>query len=470
MDRPHSRSAQLITMACLACAGTFATLPAKGASPDKLSYGGQKDQAVGYQIEITADRQNEIDTLKGVVWYEYQSVSKEAIRLTYKGGLTRSSKAKPSSEYSPFGLPRFGSPFGRSRPYDPFSNMRFQGLTTTTNEICLSSMGEVESMEGDSQLPYLLGNASLLVFEPFPERSKQSWSVSTGISITEETRRSRFPYYASPFRTEEPKRITVGTEILTYQIRSVEGPIVIIDKTYRLDSPVVSQDVSAFEINGTGTWTFNSELGLSQSMEFKQKLIVQRGNTTVAFPMTISYSRMSQDELKTYQEEQQKRQEEARKRLAEMREKEATTPFTEQEIQKILDDLKSSNVGETITALQKLQKKKPKTSDPRIAIAVDALREHENQLVQQYVENTANNWPLPEGVLSVTAKRRDWLDSTGTFNVEAEFIELKGDMVHLRRSDGKDLEVPLDRLSQADQQAARELAEASKPLIANPFE
>jgi SLA1 Homology Domain 1 (SHD1) protein len=471
MDRRYSQSTRIIAMACVAAVALFACSPALAASPDGLRYGGLGDQVVGYRIEISADREGAVDTLEGVVRYEAKFLEKDVFRASYKGGLTRSSKAKPSSGSSAFGSPRFGpSFFGRSRGFSPFSNLRFKGLITTTNELTFNSKGEVQSMEGDSQLPYLLGNASLLVFEPLPAKPRESWSANTGISITEEGGRRGFPYHSLPFGRGESKQTTIGSEILTYKIRSVDGPNVIVDKTYRLNSPAVGQDISAFEINGTGTWTFNSELGLSESMEFKQKLIVQKGNTTVTFPMTIRYNRMSDDELNTYEEEQKKKQEEAKKRLAEVQEKEAKTPLTEQEIQKILKDLDSDNASLVITTLQRLQKKRPKKSDPRIAMAVDALREHENQFVHGYVEKAAEIWPLPEGVLSVAARKRTWSDSTGTFNVEAEFLELQGDTVYLRRNDGKELEVPLDLLSDVDQEAARELAKAPKPVIDNPFE
>lgn len=450
-----------------ACAG----LAVNAEPPIDLRYSSQEGRVVGYRIEIVADRHDALETLKGVACYDYRSTEGESLRITYKGGLTRTSKSKPSSESSRFGPPHFGpSFFDRSRSFSPFAGMRFRGLMTTTNELCLDSQGEIQSLEGDSQLPYLLGNACLLVFEPLPDEPKQSWSVNSAISITEEGDRPGFPYRPIPFRTREPERTTVGSEILTYQVRDIEGPIVVIDKTYRLESPAATKSVSGFEINGTGTWRFNRELGLSESMDFKQKLIVQKGNTTISFPMTIAYGRMSEEELRVHEEEQKKRQEEAQKRLAEMQEKQARTPFTEQEIEELLVDLRSDNVSVVLTALQKLQRKKPKKVDVRIAKAVDELGEHSNPLVQHYLEKIIPDWPLPEGVLSGATRKRTWSDNTGTFSVEAEFLALDGDTVHLRRSDGKELEVPMRRLSEPDQEAARKLAEAVTSASDNPFE
>jgi hypothetical protein len=448
-----------------------ASSPSPATSPGKLRYALQQDQTVGYRIEIIADRDDATETLQGVVTYKCKSAEKDVLQLTYAGGLSKSSKAKPSEGRSRFGAPPFGPRmFGPSRAFGPFSNTLFKGLITTTNDLTLTSLGEIQSMQGDSQLPYLLGNASLLIFEPLPEQAEESWSVTTGISITEEGGRRGLPYRL-PFEPESPKRTTTGSEIHTYRVRSIDGPRIIVDKTYRLDSPAVNKDVSGFEINGTGTWTFNRELGISESLELKQKLIFQKGNTTTAIPMTIKYNRLSEAELTAHQEEQKQKQEEAKKRLAEIQEKQANTPLTEQEIRKVLEGLESDSVTSVLMALQKLQQKNPQNSDPRIALAVDALKEHENSHVKQIVKIVAEKWPLPEGVLSVAAKKRTWSDSSGTFTVVAEFLALEGDTVRLKRSDdGKELEVPLSRLSEADQKAARELAKVSKPVVKNPFE
>ncbi len=46
---------------------------------------------------------------------------------------------------------------------------------------------------------------------------------------------------------------------------------------------------------------------------------------------------------------------------------------------------------------------------------------------------------------------RAWTDSTGQYQVQAAFIELRDDRVWLRKADGSTVGVPLDRLSAADQ-------------------
>jgi len=48
------------------------------------------------------------------------------------------------------------------------------------------------------------------------------------------------------------------------------------------------------------------------------------------------------------------------------------------------------------------------------------------------------------------AEERTWKDATGKFSVSAELLEVRGDKAVLRQSDGKAIEVPIERLSAAD--------------------
>jgi hypothetical protein len=61
---------------------------------------------------------------------------------------------------------------------------------------------------------------------------------------------------------------------------------------------------------------------------------------------------------------------------------------------------------------------------------------------------------------------RTWTDKSGSYSIQAEFVELNGDLVFLRHQDGKELRVPLEKLSPADQEYVRQVP-SSKPE--NPF-
>ena len=58
---------------------------------------------------------------------------------------------------------------------------------------------------------------------------------------------------------------------------------------------------------------------------------------------------------------------------------------------------------------------------------------------------------------------RTWTDSTGTFSVEAQFLGMSEGKVQLRRKDGREVLVPLERLSQSDQQEVQRSCNSPPP-------
>ena len=57
--------------------------------------------------------------------------------------------------------------------------------------------------------------------------------------------------------------------------------------------------------------------------------------------------------------------------------------------------------------------------------------------------------------VAISTAGESWTDKTGKFNIEAEFVTLRGDQVVLRRADGKSITVPLVRLSAKSAAMAR---------------
>jgi len=64
---------------------------------------------------------------------------------------------------------------------------------------------------------------------------------------------------------------------------------------------------------------------------------------------------------------------------------------------------------------------------------------------------------------------RTWTDNTGKHKREAAFEKLDGEVVHLRSKDGKELKIPLGKLSEADQSYARNApASTDDPFAESP--
>ncbi|MEM6799480.1 MAG: thioredoxin-like domain-containing protein [Planctomycetota bacterium] len=58
------------------------------------------------------------------------------------------------------------------------------------------------------------------------------------------------------------------------------------------------------------------------------------------------------------------------------------------------------------------------------------------------------------------AETRTWKDASGRFEIEAEAVGVEGGRVRLRKADGKEITVPLERLSQEDRDYVREMEQS----------
>ncbi len=62
---------------------------------------------------------------------------------------------------------------------------------------------------------------------------------------------------------------------------------------------------------------------------------------------------------------------------------------------------------------------------------------------------------------------RQWTDATGKHSIQAEFVELKDGKVRLRKEDGKEVTIPLEKLSEADRKFVEQQSNG-KPASAGP--
>ncbi|HVX14141.1 MAG TPA: trypsin-like peptidase domain-containing protein [Pirellulales bacterium] len=82
------------------------------------------------------------------------------------------------------------------------------------------------------------------------------------------------------------------------------------------------------------------------------------------------------------------------------------------------------------------------------------------------IELAVKKKKAPSPAVTSDSKLRTWSNKSGKFKIKAKFVELKNDSVTLEKEDGETVTVALDKLSEADQKAARELAEGVEE---NPF-
>lgn len=527
------------------------------ASAQELRYQPQPDAKFAYRFEIVVDGDDETITYKGMTKYTIVASENDRVRLTYHGGLSESKKFK-GQRGGPFGR-RMGPPSFPS----PFSRPTFAGKVTTTNQITMSSRGDVSAMKGDSQLPYLLGNVSLMPFETLPEGSEKSWTVDSGVSITKNEDRDRFGGRFGPMGpfgqgNNEPKSVQAASEIARYEITGQQDDRVAISKSYQLTMPAGDKDQS-FEMSGTGIWTFDRAEGMPHAMDIQYKLVVTSGNSKVTVPIHVKYDRVSNEEVARL-EAAAKAAAEERAMAAKAAKEEAERPLTETELAAAMADLGSGDDAKIKQQLDLLAKKSLQDPSPEVAAAIQSHLESDNKDLRSAAHNALMRWspeykeikdlekayggmgvvkstgrevnsltPLYVGQIvqvqehgpfwhageitelkddgsvvvqkrgggkrKITVARRKvqlapealpqpnkpatavaagnaprtWADATGRFKIEATLLRVENGGAVLHRTDGREVTVPVDKLSSADQDYLKKLA-AEMQAADNPFE
>ncbi len=288
---------------------------------------------------------------------------------SYTGGLATKSKYNDSAN-SRFGPPSFSRRFGIANRMGIF----FSGMK---NRISLTPLGKLRSMDGSSQLPYLLGNLSIMAFEPLSENDQKTWTSKNGISIFEN---SSSGWHRRPFGWPGggPDKTTAGSESTTFTLKSEKGDIVTFAKTYRLHS---DEDKESVTITGNGTWAFNNRLNMPESLDCKYNMIYKKDNVSLTLPVTVKYKRLSAEELAKFEKEKKEKHEKSKteheKRLAKQK-----APITGDERRRILKELKSNDQQKLFKLLIELKQMEPR-DDKVIAKAIKPLLKHSSNMVRE---------------------------------------------------------------------------------------
>ena len=458
----------------------------------ELRYKFQQGQKFAWQVKAVAQVPGEVETLTGTVLYTVKATTADSTQLTFEGGLTKKTESRAGTAGAGAGS-RPGAPRGFAGPgrgpggppRGPGGPMGFlssplSGLRRTTNQLSLTSTGEVLSLQGTSQLPYLLGNLSLLFFEPLPDTAMDNWIARNGVTIREGSNRSR-PGFMRPSPFDEPEKMTAAEESSEYSITGGSGSLVEIQRIYQLSMPAQGDDVPAFQIRGQGTIVFDRNQGLPQSLNFEQELTVTRDNTSVRVPVTLEYKLLSAEELEHFVQQRDAAMAEQRQRAEDQRTGTAR-PLPADKKQQIIADLTSGKSPQVTQQLVQLKIMRPHPDDRDVALLIqEALKNAPNRPQRVMAEAAWGRWKvLVEGPedeqaeMKSTGKQatnpfvpakpaekglRTWTDNTGAFRLEAEFVSVEGTQVTLRREDGEEITLPLSRLSEADQKAVKKLTE-----------
>jgi hypothetical protein len=362
------------------------------AAGNMLRYGGQPGSQFGYAVEITVDAPGAIETYKGNISYTVNSIEGDLLKITYNGGLNKTETAKQQATGPRGNSPFFGPP---AAPPGPFQRNPFMGLEQTSNVIVMTPLGEIRSLDGTSQLPYLLGNLSLLPLEQLSEGNEPVWQVNRGAAISEADDQRGEPAF-SPFARPKSEKTTAASASESFRIEPSPGNLVVVAKTFQMKSPGAEESL---EINGSGKWTFNRGLGVPEKLDFQQKLVVNVQNVAFSIPITIKYQRYDDAAWKKMQEDARLVREKAKREAAEAKavadakaKADAVIPLTAQQKQALIVDVKSADFWRMKGALEKLAAKDPKEPDAQLGALIYPLTSHESPFIRTAAFGAIKKW------------------------------------------------------------------------------
>ncbi len=342
-------------------------------SPE-LKYGWKPGQYYTYSVVIEADQGDYWDVYSGYPTYTVLSVDDEGIKLSFRGTLKESRKAKPGRRVRIFG--------GRRRtPFSPIDGVGRRGKNRDT-ELTIDQHGNLVSIRGSSQLPFLLGNLSQLLFDPLPKAGATSATVTRDISIHLSDGRSRF----SPRGRANTTKKLAAVETTTYTVTKVMPDFVSIRKKYELKTADKVAGESRFEIQGVGTTTFDYKVGTPLKLEYELTEFVRTENVVRETPVKVTFTLLDKA---------------ARTKLAQTIEGASLFPYeplNDEQVQEVLADLKSDNATHYLGAMKLLQGKRNVKPNAEISKALEAWLADETEANRWQAAKCLEQWATIQAI------------------------------------------------------------------------
>lgn len=232
---------------------------------------------------------------------------------------------------------RYSASYSQHQRYDP-RNFRirpsFPSHQSPRGTIKVDDSGQVHEVQGDDNLPFVLGSIAQLCLEEIDTDGDKSWtreSEST-VSIMKKAERDPFggmfprgfgprfgPRFGSPLdpfgRNQKPKEQPVdtipATESTKYRIAGVNGNRITVSKSY--DFTTTRNAARPYlSVKGRGTFVFDTDLGMPVTMTYTATLAKNDDDGRTEIPLKVNYQRKDAETLR-------KEREAAKARMAEIK-------------------------------------------------------------------------------------------------------------------------------------------------------
>lgn len=329
---------------------TASALPAADEAP-QLRYGWKTGQTHVYNVTIEADYGDYFEILSGTPLYQVTAADQDSIKLTTRGGLAEKQQLKPEKKGILLRGPR--------TPFSPFTGVG----STRGMELVINDRGEMISAKGSTQLPFLLGDLSLLMLDRLPKDAAKTWKHSRELSIVQAE--SGLP---RPFARVDDRNVTKATMDITYTIDKVEDGTITVTRKVEMKTAEMVGGKPKIEIEGEGKLTFDRKLGCFSELDAKQKIVQRDADKWHETPLKISYKLLSEAEAKELSKK------------AEGTLLFPSEPLTEELQKQALADLKSGEKVKLLRTLSLLGNKDAKVEKEPTQVQKDIAKEIEKVL------------------------------------------------------------------------------------------
>jgi hypothetical protein len=266
------------------------------------------------------------------------------------------------------------------------------------HEFKTDDRGRILRITGQAPLPYALGDAALLVIEPFAKSTDRTWEFVGNSTVyeREQEQASIFPRFGR--FAQEQTTITERPldERLSYRVVSATDGEVTIRKQGHFKSGDESAGAASREQETTGDVVFDTKRGVISKADLKVVTSLSEGNVTLRVPMQVKYRLLDEAEMARRAEEQKA----AFAKMAEERakaEQDAARPLTDDEARELIAAL--ADPKSRRAAAEKLHKKKQADEHREaIAHALDPLLSDSDHGVRDVATQALKIWATAENV------------------------------------------------------------------------
>lgn len=357
-----------------------------------LRYAWKQGQTYMYRVKVEARLGSVTEEVIGTVTYSVEAVNPDGIlELSYLGAIHRSRKNDTS--YSP-PLIHFVARPSHYRPhYPPYRPPYYRGgyvsSASAPERIRIDHYGRIVSVETGERLPYLLGRAAHLPLERLSLLNEKSWTVTSDVAVALH-REDWLPHATWPTSRQEQ---LPATEKTIYAIQNSDAQGVHLTKTYEMSTAATVEGKPRVAMSGEGKLTFDPQRGVFSSSKMKMRLAVRDGGLAVEVTSLVSYELASEAEMAKMKADQAKALEDSKKRSEEL-----ARPVGPDEVDSLLNDLRSGDATKRNDASTRLTRQPPKEPNRKMAAGLESLLTSDDRQVRDCAANALQYWATQESI------------------------------------------------------------------------